>query len=64
MNRMDIRHAVRGLILMDRRDLAADVRGRIDWPLVSEMPKWAENRAALTSYRDLMAKLPDLPPGR
>lgn len=63
MNGMEIHHAVRALVLMGRRDLAEDVLGRIDWSLVSKMPNWAENPTALVGYRELMAKLPDQPPG-
>lgn len=63
MNGMEIHHAVRGLVLMGRRDLAVDVVGRIDWSLVSTMPDWAENPARLVRYRESMAELPDQPQG-
>lgn len=63
MNTMEIHHAVRALAFMDRRDLAADVVSRIDWPQVAQMRKWARNPPALADYRQRTSELPDLPTG-
>ena len=60
---MEISEAVRALVFVERRDLAEDVLGKIDWSLVAGMPDWADSPGSAERFRETVLKGLDAPMG-